>query len=303
MDARHCCIVLALVILSGMPLVVGAAGSDAPDLLGRISESQLREDPFATWFVPGYASYEPSSSGVAALRDVGSDRLDVTVFFGSWCGDSRREVPRFVKLLDAIGFPRERVRLVGVDRSDDAVKRSPGGEERGQEIYRVPTFVVSRDGAEIGRVVEHPALSLERDLLAIVRGQPYEPSYASYPTVRRWLDQGLLRDPNVSAWGLASQVRAGIVSEGELAAAARVLLSRGQTIEAARLYEVNCALFPESGVGFARLAEALEAAGDLERARAAAERALRLEDDPDRVAALVDLLDRTRSVAGPADPS
>ena len=51
------------------------------------------------------------------------------------------------------------------------------------------------------------------------------------------LDLSLSRDPNVSARGLAAQVRAGIVSEGELAAAARVLQSRGEVTEAARLFQ------------------------------------------------------------------
>ena len=72
-------------------------------------------------------------------------------------------------------------------------------------------------------------------------------------------------------------------------------MSRGDDREAVKLYEVNCALFPDSARGFARLADGLERIGELERARAAAERALRLNTDPDRIADLVALVDRTRS--------
>ena len=56
-------------------------------------------------------------------------------------------------------------------------------------------------------MVEHPVLSLERDLSAILQGGLYRPDYASYPIIRRWLREGLLSDENVSARGLAGQLR------------------------------------------------------------------------------------------------
>jgi thiol-disulfide isomerase/thioredoxin len=288
---------IALAMLLTLSLSQAADEPEVPDLLGRCTVEDLREKPFATWFDDGYESYVPSPEIVSALREAAPGRFELTVFFGTWCGDSRRELPRLVKILDAIEFPRERLRLVAVDRADDAVKRSPGGEERGLEVYRVPTVIVSRAGTEVARIVEHPRLSLERDLLAIARGEDYESSYASYPIVRGWRERGVLGDPNVSARGLAAEVRHVVASEGELAAAAGVLLSRGETRGAVKLFEVNCVLFPESARGFARLAEGLERIGETERAREAVERALRLADDPEEVTELVDLVERLRAPA------
>ena len=85
----------------------------------------------------------------------------------------------------------------------------------------------------------------------------YEPNYLSFPSVRRWVHEGLLSDPNVGARSLAGQIRGEVRSEGELASAAKVLLSRGQSQEAVQLYRVNCQLYPESSRAFARLAGAL----------------------------------------------
>jgi hypothetical protein len=218
----------------------------------------------------------------------------MTLFFGSWCGDSRREVPRLVKVLDEMGFPKDQVELIGVDAVEGREKRSPGGEEQGLEIYRVPTLVVRREGKEIARLVEFPVLSLERDLLAMLSGAPFEPNYRSYPVIRRWLESGLLGDENVSPWGLANDVRHLVLGEGELAAAAYVLLDRGEVREAVKLMEVNCALFRESSRCHARLAEGRLRAGDAEAAREAAERALRLNTSPDRVEELVALLGRCK---------
>lgn len=273
-----------------------AAGQEPdapPQLLGTCTVRQLDEEPFSEWFRDGYGEYTPNPEILQALRGVSQRGVEMTLFFGTWCGDSRRELPRILKLLDEIGFPGDRVKLVGVDSAEGALKRSPGGEERGLEIYRVPTLVVRRDGAEIARIVEFPVLSLERDLLAILSGARYEPNYRSYPVIRRWLDEGLLVDGNVSAWGLANQVRDLVSAEGELAAAARVLLDRGDAVEAVKLMQVNCALYRESSRCFAGLAEAQLGAGDLESARDAAARALRLNTDPDRVEDLVRLLERS----------
>ncbi len=290
--------IVALVLLSvARPLVAveQAPAVEPPKLLGKCTVQQIEEPPFAEWFHQAYVAYRPQPAVLQALRDV--DRQDVTLalFFGTWCGDSRYQVPRLVKLLDEMGFPRERIELIGVDAVEGQQKRSPGGEEAGLEIYRVPTLIVRRAGKEVARLVEFPVLSLERDVLAILSGTPPEPNYRSYPVVRRWRESGLLGDENVSAGGLAGEVRGLVSGEGELGAAAEVLLDRGEVAEAVKLFEVNCALFRDSARCQARLAEGRLRVGNVEAAREAAERALRLNTSPDRVADLVALLSRCGS--------
>jgi len=271
----------------------GEESDEPPKLLGKCTVRQLDEEPFSEWFRGGYRDYTPNPKVLQALGGADQRGVEMMLFFGTWCGDSRRELPRILKLLDEIGFPEGRVELVAVDSGEGVHKRSPGGEEQGLDIYRVPTLVVRRDGKEIARLVEFPVLSLERDLLAILSDARYEPNYRSYPVIHRWLDEGLLADENVSAWGLANQVRNRVATEGELAAAARVLLERGDVAEAVKLMQVNCALYRESASCFAGLAEAQLSAGEMEAARNAAQRALRLNTDPDRVEDLVGLLERS----------
>lgn len=62
------------------------------------------------------------------------------------------------------------------------------------------------NGEEAGRIVEYPAVSLERDLLAIVEGQDYTPNYFSYSYLIQWQKEGVLKDPNVSLRGLVRQL-------------------------------------------------------------------------------------------------
>jgi len=293
MHTRALLPLLFIAISVVLTLPAAAHDEEPPKLLGRCTAQQLDEEPFSEWSRKGYDDYTPNPVILEALRESDTTDLKLTVFFGTWCGDSRREVPRLLKVFDAMELPRASVELVAVDRTEEALKQSPGGEERDREIYRVPTVIVERGSKEISRLVEYPVLSLERDLLAILEGNAYAPSYASYPFIRRWLAEGLLADPNVSPWGLASQLRDKIEGEGELAAAARVLQSRGDLAEAVKLFEVNCALHRESSRSHARLARALLDAGDREQAHESAERALRMNDDPERAQELVELLERT----------
>jgi tetratricopeptide (TPR) repeat protein len=284
---------LIAVMACAAPLAV--VDEDPPQLLGRCTAQQLDEEPFSEWSREEYAGYTPNSEVLEALNAIDTANLEFKVFFGTWCGDSRREVPRLLKLFDAMGVPEEKVQLVALDRTDDALKQSPDGEERGREIYRVPTLIVERDDKEISRLVEHPVLSLERDLLAMLDGDDYSPAYAAYPVIRRWLRDGLLSDPNVSPWGLAKQVRPMINGGGDLAAAGRVLQSRGDLAEAIKLFEVNCALDWEVSRRHELLAAALLEYGDMEGARESAERALRYNDDDERLAGLTALLEQAAS--------
>jgi thiol-disulfide isomerase/thioredoxin len=282
---------LIIMLLALSPAWSAPEEEEEQKLLGRITAEQLAVEPYSEWFDESYEEYTPNPVVVAELMEVDRAGLEITLFFGTWCGDSQREIPRLLRLFDTLELADDMLTVVAVDHVDGATKTSPTGEEKGLEVYRVPTVVVSRDGEEVARIVEHPVLSLERDLLAILSGEPYEPNYITYPTIRRWLEEGLLSDENVSPRGLAGQIRHEIRSEGELMSPAGVLMSRGETAEAVMLHRVNCALYPDSSRALGRLAEALQKVGENEEAREAAEEALRLNTDPRRVKELVELIE------------
>ena len=78
-----------------------------------------------------------------------------------------------------------------------------------------------------------------------------------------------------------------------MASAAGVLLSRGDVREAVKLFRVNCALYPENSRAFARLAAALQQQGETGEAHEMAEKAVRLNTDPDEAMGLAELLQST----------
>lgn len=113
-------------------------------------------------------AYEPDRRAVAALA-AHDQPVDVTVAFGTWCGDSRNYVPKLLAALDAAANPNLRLELVAIGRGFG----EPSEHILGRRLTNVPTVIVSRDGAELGRMVETPAAdTVEADLAAILRLAP-----------------------------------------------------------------------------------------------------------------------------------
>lgn len=87
----------------------------------------------------------------------------IMVFLGTWCPDSQRNVPPFINLIEAAANKNIEVEYIGVDRR----KVDPDNLVADYSITRVPTFVVLRNGEEIGRLTERPKNTVEKDLIEI----------------------------------------------------------------------------------------------------------------------------------------
>lgn len=146
-------------------------------LLGKIDKDGLTHDSFAKWFVPNYGKYK---ADVETLKLIKKElkKYTITAFMGTWCGDSKREVPKFYKVLEAADFPMDQLTFVAVDNAKANYKKSPSGEETGLNIKRVPTYIFYKKGKEVNRIIENPIVSLEKDIMAIVTGKDYVPNYA-----------------------------------------------------------------------------------------------------------------------------
>ena len=71
---------------------------------------------------------------------------------GTWCGDSRQEVPKIYKVLDHCNVPESHIQLINLNVHDSVYKQSPSHEEKGLNIHRVPDLLVYEKEKEMGRV-------------------------------------------------------------------------------------------------------------------------------------------------------
>lgn len=146
-----------------------------PQYTGVLHKQDLMEAPYtARWFQVFYNHYEPTAEK-QALRKIKNhiNEFEILCFIGTWCPDSKREVPKLYKILEAAKFNMERFTLYTLDHR----KRSPEQYEKNWNILRVPTIIFLKNGKEINRFVEHPRENLIRDMAKIVSHQPYTNTY------------------------------------------------------------------------------------------------------------------------------
>ncbi len=141
------------------------AGEDPDVLTGPLTRQEI-EAAVPSWVEAQLGAgpdYEAAAGLPAALEGA-----EVTVFLGTWCSDSRRELARLWSAFDGVGFEHPaQVSYVGVDRS----KKQPGELVEGHDLLYVPTFIVRRGGQEVGRIVETSPGGIENDLLALLSGE------------------------------------------------------------------------------------------------------------------------------------
>lgn len=141
-------------------------------LVGTASLDSLLNKPFDSWFEENYKAANPDPATVQAIAPLLKD-VEIDAFIGTWCEDSQREVPKFVKILEGAGYPVDEVRVVTMTRE----KTTPQHYEEGLDVTNVPTFIFYKNGKEMNRIVEFPIKTLESDMLAILKGEPYKHAY------------------------------------------------------------------------------------------------------------------------------
>jgi len=128
-------------------------------LIGKFPRAVLESDSSFHWFGTGYGRYTPDLASCGLLRTRLSD-LRFVLFIGTWCSDSKAEVPRMFKLFDTLKVAPDRIELYGVDR----MKKSDDDAETRYGVTLVPTLIVYEGKTELGRIVEQPREGIESDI-------------------------------------------------------------------------------------------------------------------------------------------
>ena len=147
-------------------LLIGCSSSKTREeyriITGSITKEVLLTPEFP-WFERNYRTYIVSDSEIAELKNLVTDNVSFKVFSGTWCSDSRMWIPKYYKLMDTLDC--KNYEIFGLDRK----RTSPEKTEKNYNITIVPTFIVFRDGKEIGRILENPSKSLQEDFMEILK--------------------------------------------------------------------------------------------------------------------------------------
>jgi hypothetical protein len=136
---------------------------DKEILIDYVNRSGLKTGEFGEIYRTYYAVYKPDREVISKIRQHKSG-LGVTIVLATWCSDSQEQVPKFLKVWDKVRFLGSGLTMICVDRQ----KKGQSVDVSSYDIQRVPTFIFTRDGKEIGRIIETPVRTLEKDMLLIV---------------------------------------------------------------------------------------------------------------------------------------
>jgi len=133
-------------------------------IIGKFTPSVLDSDPAFLWYPQNYDAFTPDPASIEYLSNAAKD-VHFIVVCGTWCGDTKRELPKFFKVVSLAHIPGSNIELYGVDRS----KKSKDGLTEQYGISRVPTIILISGGHEVGRIVESTKRGMEFDLANLLR--------------------------------------------------------------------------------------------------------------------------------------
>ena len=136
-------------------------------LLGEINIDQLKEYT-KNWS----SSYNPNTDILKKIKTL-IKKKGIVLIMGTWCEDSEREIPGFIKILESINYDTTKMRIIAVDEN----KITPNFIEKNYDLINVPTIIFYKNKNEINRIVEFPIKSIEEDILDILTGKEYKNAY------------------------------------------------------------------------------------------------------------------------------
>lgn len=255
-----------------------ALEGETPFLLGKIDKTGLTSLNYKTWFYKNYDDYTLDENSIKAIGSKLND-YSITLFMGTWCGDSKREVPRFYKILEACNFPENQLSVIAVSRKRNMYKKTPNHEEAGLNIHRVPTFIFYKNGKEVNRIVEEPVESLEKDILKIVSTNDYESNYQIVTKVDNILKYKGLKGLQKQQRKLLKTYKNKVNNMFELNTYGNVLYTINHKEEAIAVFNLNNKLFPDKPRTYKSLANVLGANQQKEEAIAVLQKAVKLFPD------------------------
>lgn len=247
-------------------------------LWGAVKLEQLTEGDYQEWYNKSQEKFQTELT-----KEDGSllKGIEVKVFIGTWCGDTKYLVPKFIQCWEAMGLDIDDLKLIALHNEEDLYKQGPNNETQGLNIHRVPTFIFSKENKEIGRIVERTVFDLDLDIKAIASGEVYEERYQAVRMLDELLsevdmDSLLVKSTLNSAFKM---VRREVSTSSELNTYGIVLFTEKKLAQAEFIFKINRYLFPFNPRSRDSYGEILFELGKLEEAKLEYLEVLRLKTD------------------------
>lgn len=140
---------------------VTTAANGRKVLKGKIEMKTLMNDSSFAWFYNGVNKYQPNDNMLNYIKD-NRGKFNVIAIASTWDDDSRRLLPALYKILILAGSPEEQITTYG---ADEKLNAGAPGEYKAKKL---PTFILVREGKEIGRISPELSETLEGEMAKIL---------------------------------------------------------------------------------------------------------------------------------------
>lgn len=232
---------------------------------------------FKIWFNKHYSELKLPEKKLRLKSKLKNTTVDI--YLGTWCGDSKKWVPQFIKLWEHLGLKRSQLRLIGLYGDEERYKTSLNGEEQGKQIHRVPVFIFKSNNVEYARIVESPANDLITDVAQIALGFPSKPNYEGANYLFKVLDTESIESISENFNAHYNILRKRVQKSKELNTLGYVLLRNKRIEEALICFELNTYLFKYEPNVYDSLGEALALYGEHLKALKMYEKVLKIDPE------------------------
>ncbi|MFK8039357.1 MAG: tetratricopeptide repeat protein [Crocinitomicaceae bacterium] len=251
-------------------------------------EALTTDTTYSDWFEKNYNDYQVQLDTAVWIQNLSNTTVDI--YIGTWCGDSRTWVPRFVKFWEELGLDKSQLNFIGLYNGIEKYKQGPNGEEKGKRIHHVPTFIFTEAGNEIGRIVENPHTSLLTDVAQIALGYPSAANYKGASYLFELIDTVSLDTIYANYKYYLNTVYRMVYGSGELNGLGYVLLRSNRMKEAELTFRMNTRYFPNDPNVYDSYGEVLAKLGKKEEAIKQYQKVLKLSPDDKNALAQLKIL-------------
>lgn len=152
--------ILSSIIFIGLYLLTTEMKAQETVITGNLPANFIEQDWASLW-QKNEKEYVPNLGVIENLKQLNLKEIHIEIVLGTWCEDSEKIVPHFIHINKELKIP---VTFIGVDKE----KKCPLTDCANWNIQNVPTFIIQRNGKEIGRIIEQVKQSIESDILQII---------------------------------------------------------------------------------------------------------------------------------------
>jgi hypothetical protein len=133
--------------------------------VGKCTFDDLLDEATFDWIKIGSDEYEPDPTTIDTLKKV-LPSCQFVILMGTWCEDTQNLLPQLYKTM-LLTHCYTNYKMYALDRE----KKSNHNEQEKYKVTKVPTIIISKNGVELGRIVENSQKTIEADLLNIINGK------------------------------------------------------------------------------------------------------------------------------------